>query len=297
MTLQNINKEQATYMWFQLLIETLLRLPRTVQAHHELIGECMERYYNNDVEKRKITQFEMAYTHENVIEWYTRYCFLYRLVNRAFRTRNIDIIFKYRYFIVDLHQRLLELHQKQSSIKPWVEFTVYRGQLVSVEELTKLKANIGGIFSVNTFLSTTYRSNVALSFVTDAFERPFFEKVLYEINVNGQGPWTWSYADIHDLSCNTHEDEVLFDMGSTFRIDEVYEYTSDLWCVSLTLLDINDPSAGIDTRLYDYLVKSNFGKDEPTILILCSFLEQVESLNNHDDFVSWCYKTYMKDSS
>ncbi|CAF4208513.1 unnamed protein product [Rotaria sordida] len=109
-SLQNINKEQATYMWFQLLIETLLKLPHTSQANRELIEECMERYCNNDVEKRKIEQFDAEHTNENVIQWYTRDCFLYRLINRAFRTRNIDTIFKYRYFIVNLHQRLVELH-------------------------------------------------------------------------------------------------------------------------------------------------------------------------------------------
>ncbi|CAF1537650.1 unnamed protein product, partial [Rotaria sordida] len=67
-SLQNINKEQATYMWFQLLIETLLKLPHTSQANRELIEECMERYCNNDVEKRKIEQFDAEHTNENVIQ-------------------------------------------------------------------------------------------------------------------------------------------------------------------------------------------------------------------------------------
>ncbi|CAF2839612.1 unnamed protein product [Rotaria sp. Silwood2] len=283
-TLQNINKEHATYMWFQLLVETLLRLPQTSQANRDLIDECMERYRNNAIEKRKIEQFKIEYTHENVIEWYTRDCFLYRLVNRAFRTRDIDIIFKFRYFIVDLHQRLVEIHQQQYSTKSSVELTVFRGQLMSSEELTKLKANVGGIFSVNTFLSTTNRSNVAVNFITDVFDRPFFEKVLYEISISGHGPWKWPFADIHDVSCNADEGEVLFDVGSTFRIDDVYEYTKDLWCVSLTLLDINDPSVEIDTKLYDYLIENSFGEKEPTVLILCNFLEQMGEFERSRQF-------------
>lgn len=271
-TLQNIDKEQATYMWFQLLVETLLRLPQTSQAHRELIDECTERYRNNDVEKRKIEQFAIEYTHENVIGWYTRDCFLYRLVNRAFRTRNIDTIFKYRYFIVDLHQCLVELHEIQYTAKPSIELTVYRGQLMSEEELTKLRTNPGGIFSINTFLSTTTSSNVALSFLTDACDRPFFQKVLYEININSQNKYKWPFADIHGISCNTHEGEILFDIGSTFRIDDVYEYTTNLWCVNLTLLDINDPSARLDTKLYDYIAKDSFRRTGPPLQILCDFL-------------------------
>lgn len=274
-TLQNIDREHATYMWFQLLIETLLKLPRTAQAHDELIDECIERYRNNAVERRKIEQFATEYKQENVIEWYTRDCFLYRLVNRAFRTRNIEIIFKYRHIIVDLHQRLLELHQEQYLEKKNVEITVYRGQLMSEEELAKVRTKIGGIFSINTFLSTTIHSSVASSFIDDACERPFSERVLYEINIRGHKKYKWPFADVHGISCNTHEGEILFGMGSTFRIDDVYEYTEGLWCIHLTLLDINDPLAGIDTKLYDYIVKNSLNKEEPTLLVLCDFLQQM----------------------
>ena len=197
---------------------------------------------------------------------------------------NIDTIFKYRYFIVDLHQRLVELHQKQYSTESSLKSPVFRGQLISTEELTKLKANIGGVFSVNTFFSTTTLSNVALNFFTDTFERPFVEKVLYEINVSDHSQWKWPFADVHDVSCNDHEGEILFGIGSTFRIDDVYEYTDNLWYVSLTLLDINDPSAGIDTQLYDYLVENSLGKDEPTLLILCNFLEQMGKFERSRQF-------------
>ena len=62
------------------------------------------------------------------------------------------------------------------------------------------------------------------------------------------------------------------DIGNTFRIDDMYEYTKDLWYVSLTSLDINEPSSGIETKLYDYLAKNEFDKDEP-LFVLCTFLE------------------------
>lgn len=282
-TLQNIDKEQSTYMWFQLLIETLLRLPRTPQAYRELIEECAERYNHNNVEKRKIEQFKTDYKNENVVQWYTRDCFLYRLINRALRTRNIDNIFKYRYFIVDLHQKLFELHRKQYPTESSVELTVYRGQLISVDELTKLRENICGIFSVNTFLSATTHSDVAINFIRDVFAKPFLERVIYEINIAGLGPWKWPFADIHDLSCNAHEGEILFDIGSTFRIDDVYEYAKDLWYVSLTLLDMNDPSSGIDTKLYDYLAKNSFDKNEP-LFVLCNFLEAMGEFERSKQF-------------
>jgi hypothetical protein len=67
----------------------------------------------------------------------TRDCFLFRLINRAFRTRNIDNVFKFRYFFLDLQQQLTHLYQSQKKSLPLQ--TVYRGQIISANEIQKLK--------------------------------------------------------------------------------------------------------------------------------------------------------------
>jgi hypothetical protein len=110
---QNVDKEKSTFLWFQLLIDVLTRLPKSEESKQDLIKECRKCYSNNEKEQKKITDFESKYTESQAIEWYTRDCFLFRLINRAFRTRNIDNIFKFRYFFIDLHKQLLELHQTQ----------------------------------------------------------------------------------------------------------------------------------------------------------------------------------------
>lgn len=157
---------------------------------------------------------------------------------------------------------------------------------MSADELEKLKENIDGIYSVNTFFSTTRRSDIAVNFIQNVFERPFFEKVLYEIHIRSLGPWKWPFADIHDISCNSDESEILFDIGTTLRIDDVYELTKYLWCVDLTLVDIHDPVLGIDTQLYDHLWSRSFRENESTMLILCTFLEQ---MGEYERVRQFCY--------
>ncbi|CAF3745556.1 unnamed protein product [Rotaria magnacalcarata] len=101
---QDLNTEQAGFLWFQLLIEVLVRLPKTLSSKKEMIQECRVSYQENEVQLKKIAVFEATYDEKSAITWYTEYTFIYRLFNMAFRTQNIDIIFKYRYFFIDFFE-------------------------------------------------------------------------------------------------------------------------------------------------------------------------------------------------
>ncbi len=124
-----------------------------------MVDKCRLDYVNNKIEEKKINDFANDYTPKSAVAWYTRDSFLYRLLNEALRTENIDDIFKYRFFIADLYQQLNELHtdciQKRSVYNENVILTVYRGQSMYAMELKKIQDNIGGFISINTFFSTT----------------------------------------------------------------------------------------------------------------------------------------------
>ena len=141
-SIRDLNKESATFMWFQLLIETLTRMPLSSEAKDELLTECRQQYQNNPSEMNKIEQFENECSPANCIHWYTRDCFLYRLLNQAVRTENIDEILKFRYFIRQMTEQLSVLHKDYVEMLRSLEFdsmTVYRGQTISAKELQKLR--------------------------------------------------------------------------------------------------------------------------------------------------------------
>ena len=141
-SIRDLNKDSTTFMWFQLLIETLMRMPLSERAKEELMNECREQYRDNAIELEKIAQFDLDCSPTNSIRWYTRDCFLYRLLNQAFRTENIDEIMKFRYFIRQLNEQLSVLHKDYVDVLRSIEFssmTVYRGQSMTGDELQKIR--------------------------------------------------------------------------------------------------------------------------------------------------------------
>jgi tetratricopeptide (TPR) repeat protein len=197
--------------------------------------ECLRNYENDEIERKKIIEFQQTYSSDTCIRWYTSDTFLYRLLNKALRTQNINDIFKYRFYIKDLYQQLENLSTASNTIIP----TMYRGQMITREELEKLQENINGLISVNTFFSTTLSSSAAADFSGSGMGRPQFESVVFQITIN-QKRLTKPFADIHRYSCNTHEKEILFSMGTTFRIDTVELFIDDIWLVKLTLNEEED---------------------------------------------------------
>jgi hypothetical protein len=144
-SIRDLNKESASFVWFQLLIEALTRMPLSNQAKNELLTECRQQYQDNPGELEKILEFDRDCSLVNCIHWYTRDCFLYRLLNQAFRTENIDEILKFRFFIRQLNEQLSVLHKDYVDILRSIDFdsiTVYRGQTMAADELQKLRVRI-----------------------------------------------------------------------------------------------------------------------------------------------------------
>ncbi|CAF0830058.1 unnamed protein product [Adineta steineri] len=273
-SVKDLNQEQATFMWFQLLIDTLINLPKNDKAKYQMIDECRLHYANNKIEEKKINDFATEYTPKSAISWYTRDSFLYRLLNKALRTENIDDIFKYRFFIADLHLQLSDLHA--DFIQKWPIFskkktlTVYRGQSMSATELKKIQDNIGGFIAINTFLSTTTSSAVAASFAGDGSGRPLLESVIFEIDID-PSKTTRPFANIQLLSVMKNENEIIFSIGTVFRIESVELITDDLWNVKLIISEKDDEKL---KEVYSYL-KNDLTMDTPSLQNLGDFLREM----------------------
>ncbi|CAF2623776.1 unnamed protein product [Rotaria sp. Silwood2] len=181
-------------------------------AKKEMIHECFSQYEDDITEQPKIGDFQNNYNETEAIWWYTRDCFLYRLLNKALRTENIDI-FKFRFFIKELFHQLKDASDVYTKeiIECGIEtFSLYRGQSIAFDKLQKLKQCVNGLISFNTFLSTTIDRDVAVVDAGDGSGTPVIESVLFEmivnINVNRKTP----FANIKHLSYFKDEDEILF---------------------------------------------------------------------------------------
>jgi hypothetical protein len=151
----NNNPEQSTtgldgrFVQSQLLIACLLKMKSSRTDKNEFILQCRENYKGNDKVLKLINEFEKEYASEYSLWWYTREAFLYRILNKALRIQNIDLLFLFRFYIQDVEQ---ELHRSRYLLP----IRVYRGQLMSCEELNVLKDSKDKFISMNSFLSTTF---------------------------------------------------------------------------------------------------------------------------------------------
>ncbi|CAF1224610.1 unnamed protein product [Didymodactylos carnosus] len=236
-THMNLKVDNGNFMWFQLFIETLLRMEQTIESKLELVELCKEYYTGNQRGLELLHEFEETYRSDDAIRWYTRECCFYRLLNKALRIRNIELLFSCRFLISDIFKQLKEA---QRSNHDHLIIQGYRGQLISKDELIKMESSIGEFISISSFLSTSRSREHALGFIASGVgdDEEHLAPVLFEIQAHTYLQDTKPFADIKHLSYFHDEEEVLFMLGTVFRIKSVI-YDS-VWTVQLTLCSEND---------------------------------------------------------
>ena len=185
---------------------------------------CIGRYYRGNSEALKIIdQFERKYQSKDAVWWYSRQPFVYKLVNKALRTEDIEQLRTFRFFIGHLSQQLVREQQKMLSSEETV-LTVYRGAKLDREEFDKLKENRGQLISTSGYLSTSRLKEPALAFAMKLSKRTNVVGVLFQIQCDIEIIGTSvTYADISSLSEYPEEAEVLFDLNASFRVESIEE--------------------------------------------------------------------------
>ncbi|CAF1483716.1 unnamed protein product [Didymodactylos carnosus] len=241
---KEINKQEASFMYFQLLTEILIGMEHEDDAKTNMINHCRLQYIGNEIDLKYIDEFDKTYSPNEAIWWYTRHCFLFEILNKALRIQDIDILFKYRFFfLTDLHNQIKQLHSEfvQSFPTKNIDYeqktvTVYRGQGINVDELENLMNNLGGLLSFNNFLSTSTNPKVALMFLPTGSD---LQSVLFEIIAEYRQD-TKPFCSIKQISKYNEEEEVLFSIGSIFRIESVDTLSNGVMKISLTLTTQED---------------------------------------------------------
>ena len=121
------------------------------------------------------------------------------------------------------------------------------------KKLERLKKSIGNLISINSFLSTSRDIAIARIFAGEGIIEDRLVRVLLTIEANPARLQSVFFADISQISQFPDENEVLFSLGSTFRIlsidlDEVFQH----WIVRLDATD-----DGSD-RIHEYCQLANY---------------------------------------
>jgi tetratricopeptide (TPR) repeat protein len=246
---QSLDRLDPSFMYLQILKEILLDINFGHYHFKQFIEYCRDVFVDNEYEMEIIKEFERQYRDETPIWWYICKCFLYRMLNRALGTMNVDIIIKMGFFIRDLHRQIEELHKEQFSEHDHSEkFLVYRGQGVFNADFERLMQIKSGLLSFNNFLSANKDRPVSLSFARSALTNPDCSGVLFQMTIDpSKSPAL--FASISSISYFQEDGEILFSMNTIFRIGNIKQIDKNnrLWQVDLTLTTDGDKDLRILT--------------------------------------------------
>ncbi|UJR23956.1 hypothetical protein I4U23_026924 [Adineta vaga] len=238
---QSLQARNATFMWFQLFIEVLLHMHHKSTDRQELIDICKTSYKTNSYEMEIINEFEKHYQSENAIWWYTRESCFYRMMNKALRVQDFDMLFSLRFFITDIAKQIKHDYDKfirTTDTRNLIR--VYRGQAIGNDELQLMNNSIGEFLSMNSFLSTSRNRATALSFARSTPITSDSKRIIFEIDIDPRLQ-TKAFADISEQSFHCEEDEVLIMLGALFRIVKVIEdEKNELWIAYVSLASEDD---------------------------------------------------------
>ncbi|CAF1351125.1 unnamed protein product [Didymodactylos carnosus] len=226
--------QEAEFMYSSFLREILVDLD---SSKEEMVDFCRQQCAANKKDLDLIDEFESTYASDKAIFWYTRPIFLFRQLNTALREQDVDTLYKLRYFIKDLHLQLKERYTTAHSMTE----TVYRGTMMKNSEFDKkIRFNVGGFFSVSSFLSTTFDQDVAKAFSDEPGVVSDEQGILFIISID-KTINKFIYADISEVSYfKGGEKEILFTMGAVFRIASIEETGKSYWEVTLELTGEQD---------------------------------------------------------
>ena len=278
----NLNRLEPSFMYTQLFKEILFEMKDDENSVKVLIGHCRKLYTRNTSDSRIIDEFERDYRPESAIWWYTRECFVYRMLNHALREIEGDTIINMGFFIRDLHRQIQQLHSQQVKIYNGEQFIVYRGQGLSKDDFEKLVKTKGGLMSFNNFLSTSTEQTVPLSFAKRARSRNDTIGILFQMIV-APSVLSMPFASIREYSYYKKEEEILFSMHAVFRVNEIIKTgtTDSLYQVNLQLTPDDDQELRTLTKRIRNEIVGTTGWDRlGYLLIELNQLHKAEELYN-----------------
>ncbi|CAF4247590.1 unnamed protein product, partial [Adineta steineri] len=205
----------STFAYTQVLKDILLEIDETVDLKTNMLEFCRQQYIGNEIQLRFIDEFEYHFRPDQAITWFTRQeTFIFKMLTRAFRILEPDILFQLRFFIQHLHQQL----KSNLSTTP---MTVYRTQYISNDDIDSISKKQNGLLTFNEFLMT-YKTEVEAQQPVNTD----MKLVRFEIELNKTIPM---------MEIKTNPENILITTGTVFRISAIKRIDKEIIIIKLTL--------------------------------------------------------------
>lgn len=235
---------------------------------------CREIYVGNDAVLASLDEFDRDYTSTQALFWYTKQTCFYRIINKALRQHDVDTLITCCFFIIDLNEQLKQEQTVFLSTSSKQDiFHVYRGQLLTTDELNRMRENVGEFLSMNSLLSTSQSEETALMFTTTISQctsdvRP----VLFRIEIDTRME-TKPYSNISHLSQFYDENEVLIMAGAMFRIISMtLDGDKQVWIADLSMCSDNEHDL---KEVFDHYKRSSVLTEGVDFVLLGNLLTEM----------------------
>ena len=225
--------KMSTLNYVQALKDIVLEGDERRNLKKEMIEFCREKYAGNQFQLKLIDEFNNSFQSDRAVEWYSRQeSFVYKMLTRAFRNLDADILYRLRYIIQRLHRQL----QSSSEKSP---LTVYRTLRVRKDLFEKLKSYPNGLLSFNEFFAANKNQST-----TEPCPMNSDSKLVYfQLNLE---------AGIPRLALAGKPNEILLTTGTIFRIQKVESIDEEKFTVKLTTnADVLKEGQAISKELRD----------------------------------------------
>jgi len=155
----DMDKSENNYL--HLKLKGLVNFKNREQAKHDFVS-LARIIYNEESHIKDFQKDYNQYKMEKVFEWYTKDCFLYKVLNNCLRIATSDSIQYCRLILKDLETAIKERYRLKSHS---LSGLLYRGTYLSRKEWAILQDNVGKDIEMYGFLSTSKLKSVGEEFV------------------------------------------------------------------------------------------------------------------------------------
>ena len=238
-TEKDLQKLDQIFIYWMLVKQIVLDGKYSAEAVKNFTKFCLTKSSSNQVELQMINEFEENYYQHSPIWWYTREHFIYNMLNRAFQTRDVEILIRMEFFIKDIHQQLEELQSERQKLHSSL-IVAYRTQTMSNEGFEQIKNNKGNFLTFNDFVIADLDSKSSLNSIRSTQKNDTKVNVVFRMSVKSKQTSS-PYALLINYSYSSDKENcVLFAMHSVFHINGMKQIENQLWSVDLTLTESNN---------------------------------------------------------
>lgn len=232
--------DEARFLFGQAVREVIYRLKFETGSKDVFLDFCRTHYKHHDRQLEQIEDFTNNYRPNKALSWLIEPSFISRILQRAQRTSEIDILYKLGFYVKQVNLQLARLFEENRCTLP-DSITVYRGKTMTKAEFDHLMEHADRLLvSFNVFMIGSTRKETAMNFLRHRLElHPQRIAILFQIDIDvrsndGKFPFA--------VFKETHQ--ICFDLNTVFHlisIEELTDTSPSIYLMKLKIAHDDDP--------------------------------------------------------